>query len=90
MDTCFPSAIRRLRPSRIAAHAESNHIEQPYDLPDSVEPFGSDKRSDLEEFDLPPKDDADWEVFIPDDDEFDPQPDGRDFWTNPSDEDCTA
>jgi len=38
--------------------------------------------SDLDDFNGPcTDDDSRWEVFIPDDDEFDPLPDPGDFWT---------
>jgi len=54
---------------------EPSELEQPPDEPTDL--------SDLDYEDMPCTDDGDdsrWEAFIPDDDEFDPQPDPGDFW----------
>jgi hypothetical protein len=59
---------------------QRDYIDQPYDPPDSFSPQEEpDEPSDLDGFDLPDADDETWDVFIPDDDEFDPQPDPHDF-----------
>jgi hypothetical protein len=74
----FPNAFRR----------ESDFIEQPFDIPDSAEPVEEpDDPSELEDFDFDPDDDE-WDVFIADDDEVDPEPDRGDFWNDefPNDE----
>ncbi len=63
-----------------AQRNERDHIDEPYDLPDSTTPLAEpDESSDLEDFGASQDDDR-WEVFIPDDDEYDPQPDPNDFW----------
>jgi hypothetical protein len=48
--------------------------------PPSDEP---EEPSDPDDYDAPctDEDDSRWDVFIPDDDEFDPLPDPSDFWT---------
>jgi hypothetical protein len=79
MKSCIP--IRRL-PARFAAtcHHENDNIDQPFDVPDSAEPFDEpEDSSDLEDLDFGDDDDARWDVFIPDD-EYDPEPDPSDFW----------
>jgi len=68
-------------------HHESDRIDQPYDVPDSLSPEEEpDDSSDLDDADLMPDDDARWDVFIPDDDEFDPAPDLNDFWFDDDDD----
>jgi hypothetical protein len=58
--------------------------EEPSDL--EAEPIEPTEPSDLDCEDMPCTDDAGedddsrWDVFIPDDDELDPQPDVGDFW----------
>jgi hypothetical protein len=87
MNTCLP--LRR-QPVHFAltCHRESDYLEPPFDLPDSVEPFDEpDDSSDLEDFDFAEDDDGRWDVFIPDD-EYDSEPDPSDFWNDefPSDD----
>ena len=55
-----------------------SEIKLPYDNQNAPveEP---DDPSDLDEFHLPCTDDTRWDVFIPDDDELDPQPVPGDF-----------
>ena len=50
-------------------------------------PVESEEPDEPDEFDLSPTDDANWEVFIADDD-CDPQPEPGDFWNDefPNDE----
>jgi hypothetical protein len=49
--------------------------------PDPAEPPEPEDTNDFEFEELPcTDDDSHWEVFIPDDDECDPDPDPRDFW----------
>lgn len=61
-------------------HRERDHIDQPYDIPDSLTPTEDpDDPSDLDDFHTTPDDDTHWEVFLPDDDEYDRDPDPRDF-----------
>jgi hypothetical protein len=49
--------------------------------PDLDEPVAPDDASDLEFEEMPcTDDDSRWEAFVPDDDEFDPQPEPNDFW----------
>ena len=62
--------------------------EEPNDL--ETVPTELDEPSDLDFDDMPCTDDGDesrWEAFIPDEDEWDPEPDPGDFWienlTNP-------
>jgi hypothetical protein len=55
--------------------------DEPSEL--DVEPAEPDDASDLDYEDVPCTDDGDdsrWEAFIPDEDEWDPQPDPGDFW----------
>lgn len=79
MKTCTPAHPRIARFSE-TRHRESDYIEQPFDLPDSSEAIDEPKEpSDLEDFGFEPDDDAAWDVFIPDDDEYDIQPDPNDF-----------
>lgn len=64
-----------------AERSQRGRIEQPYDLPDSLAPAEEpdaepDEPSDLDDLDTTP-DDARWDVFIPDEDEY--EPDLRDF-----------
>lgn len=60
----------------------------PPDVPNNLEPE-VDEPSDLSDLEFPEapytsEDDACWEAFIPDDDQWDPQPEPGDFWI----EDC--
>lgn len=61
-----------------------HEIEDPFDLPDPLEPpEDGDEPSELDDYDLPCTDeDARWDVFIADDDEQDPLPERGDFWAN--------
>jgi hypothetical protein len=68
-------ASRLPRPTRAYA---GNYIDRPYDLPDSQEPSEDlDESSEPDDFTL--DEDDQWEVFVADDDEFDVEPDPRDF-----------
>jgi hypothetical protein len=59
---------------------DRGHIDQPYDVPDSTAPIEEpDEPSDLEDFDSGPDDEC-WDVFIPDEGEYDVEPDPSDFW----------
>lgn len=51
----------------------------PEDFP-LASPFEPAEPSDLEEIDVPWTDAAYWDVFIPDDDQYDPLPDHDDFF----------
>ncbi len=80
MKTCAQPATRItcLLTARIC---DRDRIDPPFDLPDPDTPFEEpDDPSDLDEFDLPRTDDSRWDVFIPDDDERDPQPEPGDFF----------
>ena len=58
-------------------------VEQGDQLRDSRLRLGRpDGTDDRQVFPIP-DDDSQWDVFIPDDDEIDPQPDPRDFWIEP-------
>jgi hypothetical protein len=88
MNTCLSSPIRAAR-FVTSFHHESDYIEQLFDIPDSSSPLEEpDDPSDLDDFDFGQDDDERWDVFIPDDDEFDPQPELGDFWNDefPNDE----
>lgn len=63
-------------------HGDRNQIDLPYDVPDSLVPLDdSDEWSDLDDSDPSfEQDDEPWEVFVPDDDQRDPQPEPDDFW----------
>jgi hypothetical protein len=53
-------------------------VDPPHPLAPVEEP---EEPSDLDNFDIPQgDDDSRWDVFIPDEDERDPQPDPGDFW----------
>ncbi len=55
------------------------HIDQPYDPPDADVPFEEpDEPSELDDS-MPDEDDSRWDVFVLDDDEFDFEPDPRNF-----------
>jgi hypothetical protein len=79
MKTFTPAQTRFAHASATCLH-ETGFIEQPFDIPDSSEPLDEpDDPSDLDDFDPDEDDDTDWDVFIPDDDEYDPEPDLHDF-----------
>lgn len=80
MQPVLPPRARNARLSATRTFRETDYIDSPYDLPDAVEPLDDpDEPSDLDEF-APLPDDDRWDVFIPDEDECDPEPDPRDFW----------
>jgi hypothetical protein len=56
---------------------DRDYSEQPYDVPDSGE--WTDESDDDDDFLWPPTDDADWDVFIPEDGEYEVEPDPDDF-----------
>jgi hypothetical protein len=89
MSTCTLADVQSALFSE-TCHRESDYIAQPFDIPDSSEPADEpDDPSDVDDFDVDQDDDdARWEVFIPDDDEYDPAPDPSDFWNDefPNDE----
>lgn len=77
-----------LAPPAIAASGELDSIEQPFDVPDTPTLFEDpDEPSDLD-FDgletLP--DEEAWDVFLPDDDEYDLDPAPSDFWGSTRDD----
>ena len=81
MKTCSMPPLQSVVSPELSQHHKSDHIDQPYDIPDPQTPTEEpDDPSDLDDFDATPDDDTRWEVFLPDDDEYDPQPDPRDFW----------
>jgi hypothetical protein len=64
---------------RSACAYAGNYIDQPYDLPDSQEPHDdSDETLEPDDFTLD-EDDEQWDVFVPEEDEVDFEPDPRDF-----------
>ena len=89
MKTLVPTAMQAFPIYRPAYAYAGNYIDQPYDLPDADEP-----REDGDDFDetLEPddftldEDDEQWEVFVPEEDEVDLEPDPRDFGGGLSDE----
>jgi hypothetical protein len=79
MKTCTVASAQNGRFAE-TCQRENDLIDQPFDIPDSLEPVDEpNDPSDLEDFDFEEDDDSDWDVFIADDDEFDPQPDRNDF-----------
>lgn len=50
--------------------------------PPEPPPNQPDEPSDLDDVEVPCTDDRHWEVFIPDDDLYEPLPDRGDFWTD--------
>lgn len=68
------------RPSEIDPEPADTAEPSDLELPDSAEP------SDLDFTDMPctdaggAADESSWEAFVPDDDEWDPQPEPGDFW----------
>lgn len=82
----YRSAVLRMRRAD-SQRVETSRLEhhEPTKQVGTTEPEPNDQRepeeaSDLDEFDGPTVDDADWEAFIADDDERDPQPAPGDFW----------
>jgi len=76
-------SVRRAYSARATLEQfDRNYIDQPYDLPDLLVPLDdTDDWSDLDDSESDSEqDDEQWEVFVPDDDESDPQPDPYDFW----------
>jgi hypothetical protein len=66
---------------------DRGHIDQPYDVPDSTAPVEEpDEPSNLEDFDAAPDDEC-WDVFIPDEGEYELEPDPSDFWGATDDND---
>jgi hypothetical protein len=51
------------------------------------DPDDTDDPSDLEDIEKDALDDADWDVFLADDDELDPLPEYGDFWDEFADHD---
>ncbi len=70
------SPLRSARTSY--AQSDRKYIEQPYDVPDTGE-WTDEPEDDDDDFLWPPADDADWDVFIPEDGEYDVEPDPHDF-----------
>lgn len=71
----------RALPSGMASRWEPEPLpdsDEPCHDPPAEEPVEPD---DPEFEDLPHQDDARWDVFLPDDDQRDPQPEPGDFWT---------
>jgi hypothetical protein len=80
MKTCPLPPLRPAASHEFSQHHERDHLDQPYDVPDSLPPTEDpDEPSDLDDFDAAPDDDTRWDVFIPDDDEYDRDPDLSDF-----------
>jgi hypothetical protein len=80
MNACTSQLIRSAHSARTSRLQESGYIEQPFDIPDPIEPLSDpDDPSDLDDFDSEQDDDALWDVFIPDDDQYDVDPDLSDF-----------
>jgi hypothetical protein len=63
--------------SEAYAGSDRDYIEQPYDVPDSE--WSDEPDEDSDDFLWPPTDDADWDVFIPDDGDYEVEPDRHDF-----------
>jgi hypothetical protein len=67
-----------------AGQAERRAGFEADDLPIEPAAPSSDDSVDLDDFDTLDFDTDDrWDVFIPDDDEIDPQPEPGDFWIEP-------
>ena len=89
MKTLIPTAKLAFHSHRLTYAYAGNYIDQPYDLPDADGP-----REDSEDFDDTPEpddftldeDDRQWDVFVPDEDELDFEPDPRDLGGGLSDE----
>jgi hypothetical protein len=77
MKTCLllTAPLPAVRPSY--AQFDRDYIDQPYDVPESRD--WADESEDDDDFLWPPTDDADWDVFIPEDGEYDDEPDLHDF-----------
>jgi hypothetical protein len=72
------------RPGPSRAAAQPPVRRQPIPLPSREatpldEPHELEEPSDLDDFGMPQIDDACWDVFLPDDDEYDPLPEPDDF-----------
>jgi hypothetical protein len=64
-----------------SARAESAEFDPYADRFDDDKPDSSmDEPSDLDDADFPCTDDDRWDVFLPDDDPYDPWPEPGDFW----------
>lgn len=63
-------------------------VDPPPDPPDELEPDPADPPDsdgwEFEELPCTDADDADWDAFLPDDDERNPEPEPGDFWIESS------
>ena len=76
----------RCEPSTMGLLPDFDPQDEPEE-PTDLEPDGPTEPSDFEYVDIPCTDeDSRWDVFLPDDDERDPQPDAGDFWFEANDE----
>jgi hypothetical protein len=81
MRTLVLTAKQAFRSCRPAFAYAGNYIDQPYDLPDAEEPHDdSDETLEPDDFTFDHDDeDEQWNVFVPEEDEVDVEPDPRDF-----------